>query len=185
MATEPGWLRAWADASAVLLLLEVCFALLIVTALVFLLAFGARWLRLHVAPVLNAATPRARQALRMADASTERVVRGVAEVYGIRQAVEAGLRALLRGTAVDVLAQTAPATPPPAAASDEPPILPVEVVDAATPPVPASATPERWQQPEPPRPVASPRAPDEPREPRPPASGRDTKDTSGMSAHAG
>jgi hypothetical protein len=109
MAAEPGWLRAWADASAVLLLLEVCFALLIVTALVFLLAFGARWLRLHVAPLLNAATPRAREALRRAEASTERVVRGVAEVYGLRQAVEAGARALWRGLVADALAQAGPA----------------------------------------------------------------------------
>jgi hypothetical protein len=181
MATEPGWLRAWADASAVLLLLEVCFALVIVTALVFLLAFGARWLRLHVAPVLNAATPRARQALRMADSGTERVVRGVAQVYGIRQAVEAGLRALLRGTPVDVLAQTAPAAPAPAATA-EAPILPVEVVDAAAPPAATSAPAASGPAPEWQRPAVPPRAPDEPREPRQPAGGRDS---GGMSAHAG
>jgi hypothetical protein len=124
MAAEPGWLRAWADASAVLLLLELCFALLIVTALVFLLALGARWLRLHVAPLLNAATPRARQALRMADAGTERVVRGVAEVVGLRQAVEAGARALWRGLVADVLAQTGPSAP-----------------DAVTPPAEAPLSP--------------------------------------------
>lgn len=181
MATEPGWLRAWADASAVLLMLEVCFALLITTALVFLLAFGARWLRVHVAPLLNAATPRARQALRMADAGTARVVRGVAEVYGVRQAVEAGLRALWRGTLVDVLAQSAPSAtdattpaeaPAPAAADGAtapPPAATTSVPPTGTPPTSRQA-PE-WQRP------AAP-----PREPRQPAGGRDT---GGMGAHAG
>ncbi len=179
MATEPGWLRAWADASAVLLLLEVCFALLITTALVFLLAFGARWLRVHVAPALNAATPRARQALRMANVGTERVVRGVAQVYGIRRAVEAGLHALWHGAAVDVLAQTGPlagSTGMESAAdplASEPPAAPPA---AAAPPATASAPPARgdgWRSPEWRRPAAPPREP---------AGGRET---GGMSAHAG
>jgi hypothetical protein len=182
MATEPGWLRAWADASAVLLMLEVCFALLITTALVFLLAFGARWLRVHVAPLLNAATPRARQALRMADAGTARVVRGVAEVYGIRQAAEAGLRALWRGTLVDVLAQGAPSATDAATTPTEAP-APAAAEEATAPPpaattsVPPAGTPSTsrqapdWQRPSAP-----------PREPRQPAGGRDT---GGMGAHAG
>jgi hypothetical protein len=165
MVTEPSWLRAWADASAVLLLLEACVVLVIMVALVFLLAFGARWLRMHVTPVLNEATPRARQALRMADAGTERVARGVAEVYGIRQAVEAGLRALVRGTVVDVLAGAAPATPAPGAAA------------TATSAAPAArATTERQPAPERQRPATPSSAP------RQPAGGRDT---GGMGAHAG
>ena len=126
----------------------------------FLLAYGARWLRLNVAPVLSAATPRARQALRLADAGTERVARGVAEVYGIRQAVEAGVRALWHGAAVDVLAQTAPITTGGAAAVTPPPATSA----------PAGGTPE------PQRPTAPPRAPTQP------AGGRDA---GGMGAHAG
>jgi hypothetical protein len=161
MVTEPSWLSNLADASAVLLLLEVCVVLLIVTALMFVLAYGARWLRLHVAPALNAATPRARQALQMANVGTERVVQGVATFYGIRQAVEAGVRALWHGAAVDVLAQTAPITTDGAA--------------VATPPA-ASASAGDPREPEPRRPTAPPRAPTQP------AGGRDA---GGMGAHAG
>jgi hypothetical protein len=160
MVTEPSWLSNWADASAVLLLLEVCFVLVILTALMFLLAYGAAWLRLHVAPALNAVTPRARQALRMADTGTERVVQGVATFYGIRQAVEAGLRALWHGTAVDVLTPTAPITTGGATAT------------GTTEPPPAGHP----GQPERQRPTAP------PREPSQPAGGRDT---GGMGAHAG
>jgi hypothetical protein len=168
MVTEPAWLRTVADASSVLLLLELCFALLIITALMLLLAYGARWLRLNVAPVLSAATPRARQALRMADAGTERVARGVAEVYGIRQAVEAGLRALWHGAAVDVLAQSAPGATDGAAAPTEAPVPPAAAGGAAPPP--------GGQQPGRQRPTTP------PREPRQPAGGRDT---GGIGAHAG
>lgn len=93
----PAWLRALADAAAVVLLLELIILLLIVTGLMFALAFGANWLRKHVIPVLNATVPRARQALEVANAGTEQVTRGVAEVYGIRRGVETGLQVMLHG----------------------------------------------------------------------------------------
>ncbi len=95
--TAPAWLRALADAAAVVLLLELIVLLLIVTGLMFALAFGANWLRKHVIPVLNATVPRARQALEVANAGTEQVTRGVAEVYGIRRGVETGLQVMLHG----------------------------------------------------------------------------------------
>src|SRR5579864_6921488 len=96
-ALPPAWLRALTDAAAVLLLLELMVLLLIVTALVFALAFGARWLQIHVVPVLNLTVPRAKQAMNIANQGSERVIRGVAEVYGIRKALETGIQIMLRG----------------------------------------------------------------------------------------
>jgi hypothetical protein len=95
--SAPTWLRALADAAAVLLLLELIVLLLVVTGLTFALALGANWLRKHVIPVLNTTMPRARQALEVANAGTEQVTRGVAEVYGIRRGVETGLQVMLHG----------------------------------------------------------------------------------------
>ena len=96
-AVPPAWLRALTDAAAVLLLIELMVLLLIVAALIGALAFGARWLQMHVVPVLNATVPRAKQAMNVANQGTERVIRGVAEVYGIRKALETGVQILLRG----------------------------------------------------------------------------------------
>jgi hypothetical protein len=166
-AAEPDWLKKWADASAVLLLIELCVLLVIVTALVFMLAYGARWLKLHVMPVLNATVPRAQQALHIANESSDRVVRGVAEVYGIRQALEIGLRVLLSGRQSPLGA--AAATPPSSGTVSQ---------EAATPPPTTT-----------PRPVATSALAAEdadevrsaPGEGRAPA-GRDRRD---LTAHAG
>jgi hypothetical protein len=95
--TAPDWLRALADAAAVVLLLELIILLVIVTGLMAALWYGASWLRKHVVPALNATVPRARQALDVANASTEQVTRGVAEVYGIRKALETGVQVMLHG----------------------------------------------------------------------------------------
>ncbi|HEV7129210.1 MAG TPA: hypothetical protein VGN32_17390 [Ktedonobacterales bacterium] len=95
-ADIPG-LRIWADVAGVLLLLELCVLLLIVTALVFALAFGARWLYAHVIPVLNLAVPKAKQAMDIANQGNDQVVRGIAKVYGFHQAVDTAVRVLLRG----------------------------------------------------------------------------------------
>lgn len=92
IAVDFSGLHVWAQALAVILLLELCVLLLLVAALTFLLAFGARWLQMHVIPVLNATVPRAKQALELTNQGTERVVRGVAEVHGWRSAIETALR---------------------------------------------------------------------------------------------
>lgn len=90
-------LDTWAQALAVVLLLELLVLLLLVAALMFALAFGARWLQTHVIPVLNATVPRAKQALDLASQGNDRVVRGVAEVHGWRSALETGLKVFFQG----------------------------------------------------------------------------------------
>jgi hypothetical protein len=96
-SAPPDWLNTLADAATVVLLLELIVLLVIVAALMFALMYGARWLQTHVVPALNAVAPRANQALRIANAGSERVVRGVAEVHGIRRAVETGVQIMLHG----------------------------------------------------------------------------------------
>jgi hypothetical protein len=96
-AADFSGLQAWADAMAVILLLELCVLLVMVAVLVGVLAYAARWLQMHVLPVLNTTVPVARTALEKADEGTDVVVRGVAEVYGIRRALETGLRVLVYG----------------------------------------------------------------------------------------
>jgi hypothetical protein len=97
IAVDFSGLHAWAQGLAVLLLLELCLLLLIVTALVGVLAFGAWWLRANVVPLLGEYAPKARQALDVANQGTQQVVRGVAVVYALRRAVETGVDIMLHG----------------------------------------------------------------------------------------
>lgn len=97
IAVDFSGLHAWAQGAAVLLLLELCLLLLIVTALVGVLAVGAWWLRANVMPVLGEYAPKARQALDVANQGTQQVVRGVAVVYALRRAVETGVDIMLHG----------------------------------------------------------------------------------------
>ncbi len=139
IAVDFSGLHAWADAMASILLIELIIMLLMVTALMFVLAMAARWLQMHVVPLLNSTVPAARQALEAADEGTERVIRGVAEVYGIRRAAETALQILLFGRegtrpAANVRsASIAPVSPPeqPAAESS---------AEAASPTTPPSTT---------------------------------------------
>ena len=98
-------LDTWAQALAVVLLLELLVLLVLVAALMLVLAIGANWLRSHVIPVLNATVPRAKQALDLANQGTDRVVRGVAEVHGWRSALETGLKVLFQGRGPAPLAE--------------------------------------------------------------------------------
>jgi hypothetical protein len=97
LAVDFSGLNAWADAMATILLIELCVLLLIIAALLAVLAYGARWLQQHVLPLLNTTVPVARQALDVTNQSTDRVVRGVAEVYGIRSALDTAARVVLYG----------------------------------------------------------------------------------------
>jgi hypothetical protein len=118
IAADFSGLRAWADALASILLLELIVLLLIVTALMFVLVMAARWLQMHVVPLLNTTVPAAKQALDATNDGTDRVVRGVAEVYGIRRAAETALQVMLfgpdatRGVATTRSAGVAPVSPP-------------------------------------------------------------------------
>ena len=94
-ADIPG-LHVWADVAGVILLLELGILLVVVTALIFGIAFGLYWLHKHVMPLLDLTVPRAKQALAIANQGNDRVVRGIAAVYGFNQGLDAALRALLR-----------------------------------------------------------------------------------------
>ena len=160
-AVDFSGLHAWADAMGTILLLELCVLLLIVAVLMFVLALGARWLQMHVVPLLNATVPKARQALDVAQQSSDRVVHGVAEVYGVRRAIETATRILFfgkqgipseRGQRVAEVP-----TPQPTGAS-------------AAPTVPTSGSPFTVTRPSPterstPAPAPEPREPREPRQP--------------------
>ncbi len=113
IASEPGWLHTAGQAAGAILLLELSIALFILLALTGGLAFAAWWTRRKVVPVLQEYTPKAEQAMTVAQQGTATVVNGVAEFYGRRQQVETSLRVLLfgRGAAErlheDALAQAA------------------------------------------------------------------------------
>jgi hypothetical protein len=113
IASEPGWLRAAGQAAGTILLLELFIALFVLLALMGGLAFGAWWVRHKVVPILQEYTPKAEQAMTVAQQGTEKVVNGVAEFYGRRQQVETSLRVLLFGNKAaervheDALAQAA------------------------------------------------------------------------------
>jgi hypothetical protein len=97
LAVDFSGLSAWADVMATILLLELCVLLAIIAVLIGVLAYGARWIQMHVVPLLNNTVPVANQALQVTNQSTDRVVRGVAEVYGLQSAVETAGRVLLFG----------------------------------------------------------------------------------------
>ena len=177
---SPGWLRALSDAAAVILLLELTVLLVIVAVLIFVLAFGARWLQMHVVPVLNTAVPAANRALEATNQSTDRVVHGVAEVYGIRRGLETALQILLFGRvaplpASDARSQgAAPVTeaPPPRTHETVTGVRDISPQPGAEAQAGPAARPPLAQQP--------------PQQPQPPT-GRapQGRDLSGMAPHAG
>lgn len=99
IASEPGWLRAAGQAAGAILLVELGLVLIIVAALTLGIAFAMWWLRKHVSPILSEYTPKAEQAMSVAQKSSERVVQGVAEFYGRRQQIRTSIRVLLFGRA--------------------------------------------------------------------------------------
>jgi hypothetical protein len=96
-ASSPAWLHTLAQIASVLLVIELLVVLVIICALMAGLAFGMRWLHEHVVPLVQENAPRAQQAMALTRQNTDRVVHGVAEFYGRREAARTGLRVLLFG----------------------------------------------------------------------------------------
>lgn len=130
IAADFSGLHIWAQALAVILLLELCVLLVIVAALTFMLAFGARWLQMHVIPLLNATVPRAKQALELTTQGTDRVVRGVAVVHGWRSGLEAAIRVLFQERGEAGAGQVAVEPGAEAQAGAMPPTATTSAVDA-------------------------------------------------------
>ncbi len=95
---SPAWLHTLGQIAGTILVIELSIALLIVAALSVGIALGIRWLRQNVTPVVSQNTPRIISAMTVAQQSSDKVVKGVAEFYGRRQAVQTGLRVLLFGS---------------------------------------------------------------------------------------
>lgn len=94
---SPSWLHTLGQIAGTILVVELSIALLIVAALAVGIAYGMYWLRQHVIPVIGQNAPRIINAMNVAEQSSDKVVQGVAEFYGRRQAVQTGLRVLLFG----------------------------------------------------------------------------------------
>ncbi|HEY7833184.1 MAG TPA: hypothetical protein VIG30_06415 [Ktedonobacterales bacterium] len=163
IAADFSGLHAWAQALAVILLLELIVLLIVVAALTLLLMLGARWLQRHVIPLLNATVPRAKQALDLTNQGTDRVVRGVAEVHGWRSGLEAGLKVLFQANNEPGVAQEPPlgggapgaAMPPPTSASAPDVARPGAPAAPGSRPIAARPDePVRWQGDQMPPPAA-------------------------------
>jgi len=96
-ASSPAWLHTLAQIASVILVIELLVVLLIICALMAGLALGMRWLHERVVPIVQENAPRAQHAMDLTQQNTDRVVHGVAEFYGRREAVRTGLRVLLFG----------------------------------------------------------------------------------------
>jgi hypothetical protein len=94
---EAPWLHTLGQIAGVILVIELSLALIVTAALMVGLAIGMRWLHIHAIPPLREYLPRAQQAMSLTEQGSDRLVKGVAEFYGRRQAVETGLRVLLFG----------------------------------------------------------------------------------------
>lgn len=95
---SPAWLHTLGQIAGTILVVELSIALLIVAALAVGIAYGMYWLRQHVIPIISQNTPRVLNAMNVAQQGSDKVVKGVAEFYGRRQAVQTGLRVLLFGS---------------------------------------------------------------------------------------
>ncbi len=94
---EAPWLHTLGQIAGVILVVELSLALIITAALMVGLAYGMHWLHTHVMPLIEEYAPRAQQAMGVAERGSDSLVKGVAEFYGRRQAVETGIRVLLFG----------------------------------------------------------------------------------------
>ncbi|GEM_PF-1079151 len=94
---EPEWLHTLGQISGVLLMLELCFALLLVCALAFGIAYAMHWTHSNVTPLLERSSDQARRAMAVVERSSDRVVEGIAEFHGRRQGIEAALRVFFFG----------------------------------------------------------------------------------------
>jgi hypothetical protein len=96
-AAPPAWLDTLGKIAGVILGLELLFVLLIICGLMVGFAYAMGWVHQHVVPLVRENAPKILHAMEVTEQNTDRVVHGVAEFYGRRQAVETGLRVLLFG----------------------------------------------------------------------------------------
>jgi hypothetical protein len=94
---EAPWLHTLGDIAGVVLIIELSLALLITCALMLAIAYGAYWLHVNVMPLVQNYLPRAQQAMSVTEQGSDSLVKGVAEFYSRRQALETGLRVFLFG----------------------------------------------------------------------------------------
>lgn len=94
---SPAWLHTLGQIAGTVLVIELSIALLIAAALAVGIAYGVYWIRQRVIPIVDQNAPRIIDAMRVAEESSDKVVQGVAEFYGRRQAIQTGLRVLLFG----------------------------------------------------------------------------------------
>ncbi len=100
MGAEPTWLywlHVAGQIAGVVLVLELWLVLLIVCGLMFGLWLGARWVRMHVVPIVDQYGTQARSALSVAVRGGDRIVGGVAEFRGRQEAVRAAIATFLLG----------------------------------------------------------------------------------------
>lgn len=96
-SVDPAWLHTIGLIAGTLLLLELLVALTVVLVLSAVLALGLWWLREHVVPILEQYGGQARQVMEMTTQGTDRIVQGVAEFQGRKQAAQTILRVLFFG----------------------------------------------------------------------------------------
>jgi hypothetical protein len=94
---EAPWLHTLGDIAGVVLIIELSLALIIVCALMLAMAYGAHWVHVNVMPLVQDYLPRAQQAMSATEQGSDSLVKGVAEFYSRRQALETGLRVFLFG----------------------------------------------------------------------------------------
>jgi len=97
-SAEPGWLHTLGQIAGTVLMLELCFLLLLVCAIVIALAYASWWLHRNVIPVLDLYGGKAQQYMGIAIQGSDRVVGGVAEFRGRWEAITTGARVMLFGT---------------------------------------------------------------------------------------
>jgi hypothetical protein len=96
-SVEPAWLNTIGQIAGTLLLLELTTALLVLLVFAAALVYGAWWLRDHVVPILDQYGGQAQHIMGMATQGTDRIIQGVAEFHGRKQAAQTVLRVLLFG----------------------------------------------------------------------------------------
>jgi hypothetical protein len=97
MGAEPSWLHVAGQIAGVVLLIELWLVLLIVCALMVGFWLGARWVRMHLIPIVDQYGEQARGALSVAVRGGDRIVGGVAEFRGRQEAVRAAIATFLLG----------------------------------------------------------------------------------------
>jgi hypothetical protein len=94
---EAPWLHTLGMIAGVVLIIELSLALIMICALMLAMAYGAHWLNVNVMPLVRNYLPRAQQAMSTTEQGSDSLVKGIAEFYSRRQALQTGLRVFLFG----------------------------------------------------------------------------------------